>query len=104
MAIKLNSLVTKQMLAERIKKRVNEWNKMLKDPDTPVERLYEDLSCSILSGDPACDFPMLKPEDTYLYSDYGECYFIHKGVVFQVADLRSMRSNPDLGKEPYYDI
>lgn len=104
MSVRLTRPVTKQVLAEAIKKRVELWNKMLKDSEVSVESLYEELCCSIFSGDEEYDFPKLKPEDIYLYDTYGGCYFIHKGVVFQVADVRNMRDNPDLGKEPYYDI
>jgi hypothetical protein len=70
--------------------------------------MYEDMTCSIFSGDPEADFPEIvgpkKEETVYQYDDDGGCYFMIDGIAIEVLDCRSMRPSPHRNIELYTDI
>lgn len=49
--------ITKDILFERARERFQSWAKMYGDPNVTAQYMYEDMSCSVFSGDPAYDFP-----------------------------------------------
>ena len=105
---KLPRTITKLDLFEEAQRRFQEWVDMYADSYTSVEQMYDDMSCSSYSGDPAFDFPDdVKAEQgsviRYQYED-GNCYFIIDGIKVEVFDLRSMRKSPRVGKETYADV
>lgn len=104
----LPKTVTKEDLLHAVQNRLMQCTKMFWDPDTTVQQMYEDLSCSIFSGDPEYDFPdKVKAEQDfaicYQYKD-GNCSFMIDGIEVEVQDLRSMRESPRVGKELYADV
>lgn len=97
--------ITKEELFKYAQNRFQHWVKMYADPNTSTQYMYEDMCCSIFSGEIAFDFPNLKQDDTirYQYKD-GSCYFIVDGIEVSVYDLRSMRESPRVSKETYVDV
>ena len=102
---KLPEEITKDTLLRYAQDRFQQWIKMYADPGLSAQYMYEDMCCSIFSGEVATDFPNAKPDDTirYQYRD-GACYFIVDGIEVDVLDLRDMRKASDIGIERYVDI
>lgn len=109
MAVKLlPEVVTKDILFERAQERFAYWAKLYGDSNISLQYMYEDMACSIFSGDPEADFPEIvgpKKEEPirYQYKD-GMCFFIIDGIEVEVQDLRSMRESPRVNKETYADV
>ena len=105
---KLPRTITKLDLFEEAQRRFQEWVDMYADSSTSAQQMYDNMSCSSYSGDPAYDFPddvkaMQDSVIRYQYED-GSCYFIIDGIKVEVFDLRSMRKSPRVGKEMYADV
>lgn len=109
MAIKsLPKAITKDILFKEAQKRFLHWANTYAKQDISAQHMYEDLSCSVFSGDPEDDFPIeFKAEqDTtikYQYDD-GNCFFMIDGIKVEVLDLRSMRESPRTCIELYVDV
>lgn len=54
---KLPRTITKLDLFEEAQRRFQKWVDMYADSSTSIEQMYDDMSCSSYSGDPAFDFP-----------------------------------------------
>lgn len=109
MAIKLlPEAITKDILFEEAQKRFAYWAKLYGDSDISLQYMYEDMACSIFSGDPEADFPEIvgpKKEDTIRYQyNKGSCYFTIDGIVIEVLDCREMRKDPEVHTEKYSDV
>lgn len=101
----LPKAITKEMLYERAEERSKLWDKLFYDPNTTAETLYEEMCCSIFSGEIAYDFPDLKEDDTIRYQyRNGMCFFIVDGIEIEVLDLRDMREDPTVGMARYSDV
>lgn len=105
---KLPKTITKEVLLNAIQKRLMSYAKMFWDPNVTAQQMYEDMSCSCYSGDPADDFPEeYKAEQDsvirYQYKD-GDCFFIVDGIEVEVMGLRSMRKSSRVNKETYTDV
>lgn len=102
---KLPETITKEVLLKHAQDRLQQWIKMYADPGLSAQYMYEDMSCSVFSGDPAYDFPDEKQDDIirYQYRD-GACYFMLDGIRVDVCDLREMRKPHDGSIELYIDV
>ena len=105
---KLPRTITKSDLLDKAQGRFREWIDMYADSYISIEQMYEGMSCSIYTGDPAYDFPddVKAEQDSvirYQYKD-GSCYFVVDDIEVEVLDLRSMRKSPRVGKETYADV
>lgn len=103
---KLPDTITKDMLFKYVQDRFQQWIKIYTDQGLTAQYMYEDMCCSIFSGEVATDFPNAKPDDTirYQYDDNAACYFMLDGIRIDVCDLREMRKKPNLSIEMYLDI
>lgn len=105
---KLPRTITKLDLFEEAQRRFQKWVDMYADSYTSIEQMYDDMSCSSYSGDPAYDFPdsVKAMQDSIIRYQYknGSCYFIIDGIEVEVFDLRSMRRSPLIDKESYVDV
>ena len=106
---KLPRTITKSDLLDKAQGRFREWIDMYADSYISIEQMYEDMSCSIYTGDPAWDFPdnaktVQDSDIRYHYKYDGNCYFIVDGIEIEVYDLRSMREAQYAGKETYTDV
>ena len=54
---KLPRTITKLDLFEEAQRRFQKWVDMYADSSISIEQMYDDMSCSSYSGDPAFDFP-----------------------------------------------
>lgn len=105
---KLPDTITKDVLLKYAQDMFQQWIKEYADQGLSAQYMYEDMCCSIFSGEVATDFPNTpntEPDDTirYQYRD-GACYFIVNGIEVDVLDLRDMRKASDIGIERYVDI
>ena len=57
----LPETISKEDLLKAMNDRFRQWMDMYIDPNVPVSNLYEELCCSIFSGDPESDFPSDDP-------------------------------------------
>lgn len=100
--------ITKDVLFEKAQERFQSWAKMYGDPNVSAQYMYEDMSCSVFSGDPSDDFPEIvgpKKDEPICYQyKEGGCFFILDGIEFMVADLRDMRKSECTHTECYFDI
>lgn len=110
MAVKhLPETITKDVLMMKAFESSAHWAKLYGDPAVSAQYLYEDMSCSVFSGDPNDDFPdEVKAEQDsiirYQYSDKGACSFMIDGIKITVFDLRDMRKDPSIGTTRYSDM
>ena len=105
---KLPRTITKLDLFVKAQERFQEWVDMYADSYTSVEQMYDNMSCSSYSGDPALDFPddVKDEQDSiirYHYKD-GTCFFVVDDIEVEVLNLRSMRKSSRVGKETYADV
>ena len=47
----INDKLTKEELFKKAQERFSSWARMYANPDVTVEQMYEDMSCSVFSGD-----------------------------------------------------
>lgn len=103
MAVKsLPETVTKELLFLRAQERFAHWAKLYGDSYVSAQYMYEDMACSVFSGDPADDFSV-SGVIRYQYKD-GSCSFIVDDIEVEVLDLRSMRESSRVNKETYVDV
>lgn len=43
--------MTKEELFNKAQERFNSWAKMYSDPNVTIQQMYEDMTCSIFTGD-----------------------------------------------------
>lgn len=79
--------ITKEVLFRRACDRFLDWQRLFADPKVTAEYMYEDMSCSVFSGNPADDFPdACKPEPEKPVKDNATTdFFKYKGVTFRVT-------------------
>lgn len=104
----LPKAITKDKLFEKVQKRFQFFIMVYTDNNLSAQDMYEEMSCSMVSGNPEHDFPdEVKAEQDstirYQYRD-GNCYFIIDDIEVEVQDLRSMRKSPCVGKETYANV
>ena len=109
MAIKSLSetAVTKDVLFEKAQERFAHWAKLYGNSDVSAQYMYEDMSCSVFSGDPELDFlEIVGPKKEVICYQYknGACFFMIDGIEVEVLALRDMREDPSIGFERYSDV
>lgn len=109
MAVKLlPEAVTKDVLFKQAQERFAYWAKLYGDSNISLQYMYEDMACSIFSGDPEADFPEIvgpKKEKLIRYHyNVGSCYFIIDDIIVEVLDCREMRKDPEVHTERYSDV
>lgn len=71
----MDAKLTKEELLNKAQERFNSWIRMYGDANVTAEQMYEDMSCSVFSGDVnydkiANDKPVLDPDLCFSYRGY----------------------------------
>ena len=98
--------ITKEDLLRTVQNKLMLCAKMFWDSSVTAQQMYEEVSCSCLSGDPELDFPEIvgpKKVIRYHYNN-GACFFMIDGIEVEVLALRDMCEDPSIGFERYSDV
>ena len=95
----MNAKLNKEELLNKAEERFNAWIRMYGDSNVTAEQMYEDMTCSIFTGDANYD----KINNSKPVLDQGLC-FKYKGYDFELSSCNSITNRDQIVNLTYENI